>query len=89
MKAVRLLIRGRVQGVGFRWSAREVATRAGVGGWVRNRPDGAVEMHLEGPADAVDRVRRWVSDGPGGARVDDVTEAAVEPEGADSFRISA
>src|SRR5262249_7438537 len=45
---------GRVQGVGFRWTARHVAERFAVGGYVRNRPDGAVELVAEGPADQVE-----------------------------------
>ena len=52
----RLLVRGRVQGVFFRDSARQRARHEGVAGWARNREDGALEVVLEGPRPAVDRV---------------------------------
>lgn len=68
-----LYIRGKVQGVFFRQSMREVAARNGVRGWVRNRSDGrTVEAVLEGPRDAVAKVIEWARVGPPGARVEDV-----------------
>jgi acylphosphatase len=67
-----LLISGRVQGVGFRYFTREVATREGVTGWVRNLEDGRVQACLEGDADAVTRVERLLRQGPGSGRVKDV-----------------
>jgi acylphosphatase len=70
--ARRFLISGRVQGVGFRWFARDAAVREGVGGWVRNLPDGRVEALVEGEADAVTRVEQALRSGPRGARVDSV-----------------
>jgi acylphosphatase len=70
--ARRFLISGRVQGVGFRWFARDAAVREGVGGWVRNLPDGRVEALVEGEAEAVTRVERALRSGPRGARVDSV-----------------
>jgi acylphosphatase len=69
----RFYIGGRVQGVGFRMFAREVALREGVGGWVRNLPDGRVEAFVEGEAEAVTRVERSLRTGPRGARVDKVS----------------
>ena len=54
--ARRLLIGGRVQGVGFRWFAKDAAAREGVCGYVRNLPDGRVEAFVEGDAEAVTRV---------------------------------
>jgi acylphosphatase len=77
--ARRLLISGRVQGVGFRWFARDAAVREGVTGWVRNLPDGRVEACLEGDAESVTRVERVIRQGPAGARVEQVyvdTDAA-------------
>ncbi len=70
--ARRLVISGRVQGVGFRWFTREAAQREGITGWVRNLPDGRVEAFVEGEADSVERMERVLRQGPGGARVKDV-----------------
>jgi acylphosphatase len=70
---VRLLIQGRVQGVGFRMSACEAATRLGVTGWVRNVPGGSVEALAEGEREGVDRFVAWCRVGPPLARVDDVS----------------
>ena len=81
----RLVVRGVVQGVGFRIS---VARRAGgVAGWARNLPDGSVEIVLEGEPEAVARVEAFVREGPRGARVDEVEEADEEPGGLDAFRV--
>lgn len=81
-------VSGRVQGVGFRWSARSEAEGLGVLGWVRNRPDGGVEAHVQGTADAVERMLAWMRHGPVGARVDEVEIAdAVALDGAGSFEI--
>ena len=67
--ARRFTISGRVQGVGFRWFAKDVADREGVSGWVRNLPDGRVEALVEGDTDAVTRVERSLRMGPRGARI--------------------
>jgi acylphosphatase len=76
--AYRIVARGRVQGVGFRYTMVGVAREAGIAGWVRNRRDGTVEAHVQGEAHAVDRVLRWCRTGPSGAHVTDleVTECA-------------
>jgi acylphosphatase len=68
--AIHLLIEGRVQGVGFRWTMCGEALRLGLRGWVRNRRDGAVEAVAIGPVPAVDDLRRWALRGPTSARVD-------------------
>jgi acylphosphatase len=68
----RYLIGGRVQGVGFRFFAEAAAVREGLCGWVRNLPDGRVEIEIEGDAEAVERFERTVRHGPPGARVSHV-----------------
>jgi acylphosphatase len=67
--ARRLVIHGRVQGVFFRATVQEAAERAGVAGWATNRPDGTVEVHLEGDPDAVAEVERACATGPPAADV--------------------
>jgi acylphosphatase len=80
--ARRFLIRGRVQGVGFRYFTQDVAIRAGVTGFVRNTPDGSVEALVEGEEEAVIRVERAIRIGPGGARVEAVHVSKEAPSGA-------
>lgn len=65
-------VEGVVQGVGFRWFVQQSGVRLGLAGWVRNRPDGAVEVVAAGPADAVQALRAALQRGPAGARVDSV-----------------
>lgn len=68
---MRILVRGRVQGVFFRANMAEKAKAEGVHGWVRNLPDGgSIEAVLEGPRDAVERVVCWALRGPPSARVE-------------------
>jgi acylphosphatase len=80
--ARRLVVSGRVQGVGFRCFTQEAAAREGVTGWVRNRPDGRVEAYVEGESDAVTRVERAIRRGPRGANVHAVQVDAEAPGGA-------
>lgn len=64
-----VLVRGRVQGVGFRWFVREQARELRLAGWVRNRPDGTVEVAAEGTSAALAQFRAALTDGPAGASV--------------------
>jgi acylphosphatase len=83
----RVVVHGDVQGVFFRDSTREEASRRGVAGWVTNRPDGAVEAVFEGDPEAVEALVAFCREGPRRARVDRVEESAEEPEGLDGFRV--
>lgn len=65
----RLVIHGRVQGVYFRDSMRQLARRHGVTGWVRNRSDGSVEAMVQGKPDAVEKIIKWAHRGPDAAKV--------------------
>ncbi|MFL6736788.1 MAG: acylphosphatase [Sphingomonas sp.] len=67
-----LSIRGRVQGVFFRAWSREQAEELGVSGWIRNRPDGHVEAHVEGDRAAVEQIIERLRKGPPAAEVDDL-----------------
>ena len=66
---IRVEISGIVQGVGFRWKAREAALALGIAGWIKNRPDGDVEAVFQGPGSSVDEMIRWARQGPAGAKV--------------------
>jgi acylphosphatase len=68
------LVRGRVQGVGFRWFVRERARELGIRGWVRNRGDGSVEVEAEGDLASLERLRVSLAEGPPGARVSSVDD---------------
>ena len=70
----RYVVRGRVQGVGFRWWTRGRARELGLVGSVRNRPDGSVEVIAAGPVDRLERFRGLLRRGPTSARVEDVQE---------------
>ena len=83
----RLIVHGRVHGVGFRVSCCERARSRGVAGWVRNRSDGTVEAVFEGERGDVDALVGWCADGPRGARVDCVEIVDEEPAGLDDFAI--
>ena len=75
-----LIVKGKVQGVGFRWFVRESARRVGLAGWVQNRADGSVEIAMEGDDVSLDLVERAVQTGPPGARVDAVERIPDTPE---------
>ena|ERR1019366_8514262 len=70
--AAHLLIRGRVQGVGYRFFAQDLAGTLGLCGWVRNLPDQTVECYAEGPRPAVEAFIEDLKKGPSLARIDDV-----------------
>jgi acylphosphatase len=78
---VRLIIEGRVHGVFFRESTRKQAVRIGVYGWVRNRPEGTVEVVAEGQEEMVRKLVEWCHQGPPAARVTRVRETQELFEG--------
>ncbi len=82
------VVRGRVQGVGFRAYVRGWARKLGLVGWVRNEPDGTVRLVAEGDPAALDRLGRLLWGGPPHARVDDVEWDRTDAEGAsDAFTV--
>jgi acylphosphatase len=77
------VVRGRVQGVGFRWFVREAAHRLGLAGWVRNLPDGSVEVAADGDDESIASFRVALQEGPGGASVTGVDELPPHPQSLD------
>jgi acylphosphatase len=77
------LVSGRVQGVGFRYFALEIASRENIHGWARNLPDGRVEIEAEGDAEALVRFEHAVRHGPRGSRVDAIDVDERVPGGRD------
>jgi acylphosphatase len=87
-EARRFLVRGRVQGVGFRWFVEREARILGISGWVRNNGDGSVEVLAMGSRSQLLGLRSRLREGPRAARVDDVEEAEAKPvAGLTTFRI--
>lgn len=76
----RWIVRGRVQGVGFRWFIWREAQRLGLGGFALNRPDGTVEVVSQGSEEALDAMERVLTRGPSMARVDAVDQLEVPAE---------
>lgn len=87
--ARRVVVDGRVQGVGYRQACAEAARRHQVAGWVRNRRDGRVEALFEGPPASVAQMVDWCRSGPAPARVTDVKVDEVPPGGLSGFRVAA
>ena len=82
------IVRGRVQGVGFRWYVAREAQRLAIVGWVRNNYDGSVEVLATGTRDQLGRLRERLQAGPRAARVDQVEECEGHPvRGLNTFRI--
>jgi acylphosphatase len=87
LKRAEVVVRGAVQGVFFRVETRNRARSLGLGGWVRNAPDGWVEAVFEGGDERVESMVSWCSRGPAGARVEEVDVTWAEPLGEDGFAI--
>ena len=80
-------IRGRVQGVGYRYFAQRIALRLGVRGWVRNLSNGDVEVHAQADSVTLARFREELERGPSFAAVDEVTEETTRADHYSSFEI--
>jgi acylphosphatase len=88
IEAKRYLVRGRVQGVGFRWFVEREAHILGIAGWVRNNHDGSVEVLAQGTRDQLSGLHSRLREGPRAARVDEVDVSDAKPAaGLNSFRI--
>ena len=85
--ALHAWVSGRVQGVGFRYSALREAERCGLTGWVRNTMNGEVEVWVEGHPDKLAEFSAWLHKGPRSSRVDSVTKDNVEPQGYTDIRV--
>ena len=85
METVRLIVTGRVQGVGYRLWTTRIAARLGLRGWVRNRADGSVEALVTGPLEAVEAIVEASREGPYGARVTEVTVTPDRDDGSIGF----
>ena len=85
--ALRYTIRGRVQGVGYRYFTQRIALRLGVRGWVRNLRNGDVEVHAEADNTTLADFRRELERGPSSSTVDEVTEAQAVADNYSSFEI--
>lgn len=87
MIRVRVIASGTVQGVFYRDSCRREAVARGVGGWVRNLPDGGVEAVFEGAPDAVGAMVEWARQGPPAASVTGLDVHEESAEGLDGFQV--
>jgi acylphosphatase len=83
----RAVVRGEVQGVGFRYNAQAVAEKLGAAGFVRNMADGSVEAEVEGDDATVQRMLDWLASGPTWATVTSVDVVEQSPRGDTGFRI--
>lgn len=88
LSAVRWLVQGRVQGVGFRWFALRQAESLGITGWVRNLPDGRVEVAAQGLQHTLDQMEEALRRGPSFSRVESVEKYNIQHEDVDSKSFS-
>jgi acylphosphatase len=92
VQARKFIVRGRVQGVGFRWFVEREASALGLLGWVRNREDSTVELLAMGEEEKLAQLKARLAEGPRASRVDAVDESEAEPEettgGLKSFQIT-
>lgn len=87
MKTVRLIIKGKVQGVFYRATAKDVADLLGIKGWVKNLPDDNVEITASATDEQLQKFIAWCKQGPPKARVEEVVVEELNPEEFNGFRI--
>lgn len=80
----KMIVKGRVQGVGFRWHTQRAAERAGVTGWARNKSDGTVEIEAQGDEESLARFEKAVRTGPSFSKVTDLVQQEISAEPAES-----
>ena len=85
--ALHIIIHGEVHGVSFRASTQTKALELSLTGWVRNLPNGTVEVHVEGSRDSIDQFIKWCQKGPPSAKVSRYDLDWVTPQGMDKFKI--
>jgi acylphosphatase len=76
---VKLIVTGQVQGIGYRWFVQQEAMQEKLSGWVRNRPDGTVELEAEGDSDRMDQFINALRSAHPNARVDHIEIQRLEP----------
>jgi acylphosphatase len=86
-KTTHCFVSGRVQGVCFRMATREQAMLHGITGWVRNLPDGRVEVMASGDAQQLQQLKEWLKQGPDLARVTDISVEELEHQEFENFTI--
>lgn len=87
MQTIRLIIKGKVQGVFYRAHTKEIADLIGIKGWVRNLPDNNVEIMATAADDVLKKFIGWCKQGPPRAKVDEVIVEELGPEEFNGFRI--
>ena len=87
-KIIRFIVKGHVQGVGFRWATREQALQRGLCGWVQNCSDGSVEVLVKGTENTLSSLKTWLWQGSSGSRVSEIHVKFEEEESVyDTFYI--
>jgi len=84
-RCLHLKIRGRVQGIGYRWFVQQTAQRLQIEGWVRNLPDGSVEAQAQGPAEPLSSFIEELKNGHPYARVESVDRQEIAPRALDGI----
>jgi acylphosphatase len=86
LQRVHAIAEGRVQGVGYRWFVQKSATKLGLNGWVRNLPNGTVELEAEGDSEILNRLMEEIKQGPVGAIVQELKVTRIDLSNASECR---